>query len=409
MDAERETTTLFETLFAPDNPSGAFLRPVPSRKRFVPLILVLGLMGCGQVTPPSHPEASPRSDSLPVPDLLPSTARVGTSAPIVVYFSDVWRSTSSNRANPSNIAMQCAQAIDSARLSLDVCVEEIDDPVIIDAIVRASRRGVRVRVVTEGDFLDALGPRSLRAEGIEVVGDNRQSRMHNKFLVIDRQTVWTGSGNFTVRCAYRNNNNAVLINSLELGENYSEKFRAFWELRKFGGRPSNQASPPRSTVKLSDGTVVETYFAPRDRIDRRLVDLVRKTQRSIRFLAFRFTNDELAQAMLDRAEEGVRVQGVLDTRQNSSLSEFDRLKFHRNVEVLLDGNKHEMHHKVLILDDEIVITGSMDFETGAGEANDENVVILHGGKFAERFNDEFSRLHRSAITSLAGKLPDLVR
>ncbi|MFO0947947.1 MAG: phospholipase D-like domain-containing protein [Planctomycetota bacterium] len=404
MDAERDTLNGRETIHEPNRGRSQTSRDFQG---LTSVLLVLLLAGCGKVERPAKPKGTVNVRIPPAPEKV--TNNVRTAAPVAVFFSDVWRSTVSNRANPANIAGQCAQVIDSARFSLDVCVEEIDDPAIIDAIIRAHRRGVRVRVVTESDFLDERGPKSFRAEGIEVVGDNRSARMHNKFMVVDKQAVWTGSCNFAMRCAYRNNNNAVLIASPELAENFAEKFRWFWELKKFGGRPSSRARIPHAAVKLSDGTVVDSYFAVHDQVHQEILELVRKSQHSIRFLAFRFTNDELAQALLERAEEGVKVQGVLDSRQNAELSEFDRLRTHRNVEVLLDGNKHDMHHTIMILDDEIVVAGSMDFEAGSGEQNDENVVVFHSGKLAERYNDEFSRIYRSAITSLAGKHPDLNR
>ncbi len=62
-------------------------------------------------------------------------------------------------------------------------------------MIDAHRRGVTVRLVTESDYMDVPEIQELRAAGIPVLSDRREGRMHNKFVVIDRQEVWTGSPN----------------------------------------------------------------------------------------------------------------------------------------------------------------------------------------------------------------------
>jgi phosphatidylserine/phosphatidylglycerophosphate/cardiolipin synthase-like enzyme len=62
-------------------------------------------------------------------------------------------------------------------------------------LIDAHRRGVTVRLVTESDYIDVPEIQELREAGIPVLGDRREGRMHNKFVVIDRQEVWTGSLN----------------------------------------------------------------------------------------------------------------------------------------------------------------------------------------------------------------------
>ena len=50
---------------------------------------------------------------------------------------------------------------------------ELDNRIITDAIVRAVQRGVRVRLVTETDYLDDSGVKALQAVGVPVVDDKR--------------------------------------------------------------------------------------------------------------------------------------------------------------------------------------------------------------------------------------------
>lgn len=369
--------------------------------------LIIG--GCGDV---SEISLQPRSELPPTPSAspsLPGQSTAFTHAPFNVFFSSVWETVSHNRNNPQNIAHCCAAVIDGARQSLDICCQEVDNQIIIDAIVRAHRRGVQVRFVGEGDYADESGPIAFRNAGIPMIFDTRDALMHNKFMVIDQRAVWTGSFNFTENCAYKNNNNAVLIHDERVAANFSEKFRWFWEEQKFGGRPSRRHKIPYPVVKTSDGATIETYFSTHDDVDHKVIAALEKAKKSIDFLAFSFTHDDIARVMIERAAQGVTVRGVFEDRQNSKYSEFERMEGKPNVHVLLDGNRFQMHHKFIVIDKQTVITGSFNFSTSASSDNDENVVFIHDPAVADRFAEEFAAVFTDAQRAIAGHGGGLLR
>jgi phosphatidylserine/phosphatidylglycerophosphate/cardiolipin synthase-like enzyme len=51
-----------------------------------------------------------------------------------------------------------------------------------------------------------------------------------------------------------------------------------------------------------------------------------------------------------------------------------------------------MHHKVIIIDDQIVVTGSYNFSQSAKTRNDENTLIIHSPEIAEIYKQEFERV-----------------
>jgi len=55
-----------------------------------------------------------------------------------------------------------------------------------------------------------------------------------------------------------------------------------------------------------------------------------------------------------------------------------------------------MHHKVFVVDDQVVILGSYNFTGNAEEENDENVLIIHDPEVARAFLEEFDRVFREA-------------
>jgi phosphatidylserine/phosphatidylglycerophosphate/cardiolipin synthase-like enzyme len=298
---------------------------------------------------------------------------------------------------PGDIAHKVVEHVDATEQTLDVCAFELDNRIITDALVRAVRRGVRVRLVTESNYIEESGVKALQAVGVPVVDDRRDGAlMHNKFMVFDRKAVWTGSMNFTENCAYRNNNNGIYIEDSRLAENYSTKFAWMFEQRKFGAAPSRTDHIPHPLITLSDGTQVENYFSTHDRPAGHVIETLKLARKSIHFLAFSFTHDGIGQAMLSKSSAGVEVLGVFEKTQTAAgHSEYS--KFHdAGLSVFLDANPRNMHHKVIVIDGEIVIAGSFNFSDSADRSNDENLLIIYNRSVAAKFEEEFQRIHKAA-------------
>ena len=111
-------------------------------------------------------------------------------------------------------------------------------------------------------------------------------------------------------------------------------------------------------------------------------------------MAFSFTQDALGSAMRDRFESGIDVQGVFEERQVSRYSEYEPMKA-AGMSVVQDRNRGTMHHKVIVIDEKTVITGSYNFSKNAEERNSENLLIIKGNPdIAEAYLTEFNRVTR---------------
>jgi phosphatidylserine/phosphatidylglycerophosphate/cardiolipin synthase-like enzyme len=55
-----------------------------------------------------------------------------------------------------------------------------------------------------------------------------------------------------------------------------------------------------------------------------------------------------------------------------------------------------MHHKFMVIDGYIVVTGSYNWSTAAETRNDENIVVMFDRDVAQRFVQEFERVWQSA-------------
>jgi len=200
--------------------------------------------------------------------------------------------------------------------------------------------------------------------------------------------------NLTVNSAYRNNDNLVRLRSAELAEDYLVEFNEMFVERRFGR--SSQPNTPHPSLELQ-GTPLEVYFSPEDGVSAHLVDLLRSARKSIRILAYSFTSDDLADAVLERARQGVDVSGVFEAQQVASNTggEYERLE-QAGLDVRLDGNPRNMHHKVILIDDQIVVFGSYNFTANAERKNDENLLVIRNPDIANRFLEEFERIFDAA-------------
>lgn len=275
-----------------------------------------------------------------------------------------------------------------AQKTLDIAVYELDNDAIADAIIAAHRRGVQVRIVTDTDYLSETAMLRVMADTIPVIGDAREPFMHHKFAVIDGAEVWTGSMNYTLNDAYRNNNVLIHIRSVRLAENYTAEFEQLFTRQAF----EQAGRPPNPTLTLS-GTLVENAFSPDGGIADTVLDVLRTAQTSIHVMAFAFTRTDFADVMLARAQAGVTVQAVFERRQVSAGGDAVYNLFSAaGIPARLDGNRYNLHTKAIIVDSSIVVFGSYNFSRNAEEQNNENILIIHSSELAAAFETEFQRV-----------------
>ncbi len=310
-----------------------------------------------------------------------SESKVEVEGDIQVYFT-----------HQDEVLNTLVSLINSSKKTLNIAIFEIDQADIVRSILEANRRGVRVEIVMDDRMKDGWAYKRLKKEGIRIVFDERKPFMHNKFVVIDSQLVITGSTNFKESCIYRNDNNVVVINSRVIALNYLKEFYEMFEDNKFG------ALSPRNTdccFKIGNYRV-EIYFPPEDDAESRIIEIINSALREIKFAAFSFTDNQLANAIIYARKRGVKVKGVIESKGvKNQGSEYENL-LRNGIEVLPDGNPYNMHSKYIIIDDSIVITGSYNFSRNSQEFNDENVVIIFSKKIAQRYSENFERIYQEA-------------
>src|SRR3954451_9117410 len=168
--------------------------------------------------------------------------------------------------------------IRAARQSLDIAVYDMRfggalRAQLATALAERARAGVQIRICYDGDkpvepnvaagqdpapsgtsaFVQSLGYPWRRIAGMKL--------MHSKFIVRDRQSVWTGSTNMTDDAFSLMENNVVVIDSAQLAASYAEDFEQLWEKENFENTGKIKTQPVPITFSDQPGTA-RVMFSP---------------------------------------------------------------------------------------------------------------------------------------------------
>jgi len=146
------------------------------------------------------------------------------NAPTKLYFS------------PDGGATQAiVKEIDSATLEILVQAYSFTSAPIAKALVDAHKRGVSVEAILDkSQRTEKYSAATFLANNrIPTYIDAAHAIAHNKIIIIDKQTVITGSFNFTKAAEEKNAENLLIIRSKELAKIYLEN----WERHREHSEP----------------------------------------------------------------------------------------------------------------------------------------------------------------------------
>lgn len=135
--------------------------------------------------------------------------------------------------SPGPACLDCiVELTNEARTSIDVCVFTITDDRVAGPILRAHKRGVAIRVISDNEKSLDEGSDIMRMKyaGIPVRIDVSEHHMHHKYAIFDRRTVITGSYNWTRSAAEFNRENIIMSSDPRMIEPFQKSFEELWEM-----------------------------------------------------------------------------------------------------------------------------------------------------------------------------------
>ncbi len=342
------------------------------------VILTAGLCACVPPTPMPPPVTPAKTETNSLPGWLE------------IFFTRPGAQGSENFEGGPDESL--AAAIDNARLTVDMAANSLSLGSIRDALLRAQKRGVMIRLVMESDNMGSQEARQILEAGIPITGDSPDALMLDNFVVIDRNEVWTGSMNFTAAGAYMDNNTLLHIRSSAAAQYYLDEFNGMFDPGLLD--PDGGTATPIPTLTLNNSSM-EITFLPEDDVTARIAQLIKGATESISYLAPEFFGPILEAAVAEAGLQ-VKVSGVVDASMANVGVPVE------GSDVRADGNKNgAMHESVMIIDQRIVIIGSQNFSSEANEVvlgkisspNASNVIIIFNPDVAAAFTREFRGIY----------------
>lgn len=285
--------------------------------------------------------------------------------------------------------------IDGAKRKLDIAVQELDCRRITDAIIRAKKRKVSVRLVLEASYLtlDRARPDPYKPGGkheinrflhdailrsaINVHSDFNPKIFHQKFIVRDGSAVLTGSTNFTDTGISRNLNHILIVRDRKVANTYSKEFREIQQ-GHFGKLNEGHDEAPRDVVVSN--LPIRIAFAPDHNPEMEIMKQMLKAGKKIDFAIFTFAKSSgIDDTMIQLKQAKLKVRGAIDGGMANQKWAATRPVKNAGAElyrVPKGGKVGKLHHKLMVIDEQVVIGGSFNYTGPANKLNDENIIII---------------------------------
>ena len=139
--------------------------------------------------------------------------------------------------------------------------------------------------------------------------------------------------------------------------------------------------------------IQEVVFFPNEQNQLKVTNMIIQAKKTLDVCMFTMTNDKLYKAVLDAKKNGVNVRIITDDECVKQLgSDIYKLVIN-GVPVKTDDNaQFHMHHKFVVIDCKVILTGSFNWTVQAVKNNNENVLMLYNYNIAMEYTKEFERL-----------------
>lgn len=314
---------------------------------------------------------------------------------IALYKFDYTKQLKPNANCSTDVCKLIVNEINNAKENIDIAIYGYDDiPAITSALSRANKKGVVIRFVYDEVPNNAKtfysGNYIIKNLSNQSTSDKTSSEagkiMHNKFWIFDRQKVITGSMNFSKSgLSGYDVNDVVIINSPEIAKLYESEFEQMLK-GKFHNAKLKHNLPNKFILATSE---IEVYFSPQDKSSKRIVELINSAKNYIYVPTFLITHKDITEALIKAKKKNIDVKIIIDA--NSVNTRNTKHKLLRASGVLLKAENYagKLHSKTMIIDDEYLILGSMNFSNSGENKNDENMLVIKNPNFAKNYKQFF--------------------
>ncbi|VHO03652.1 Phospholipase D precursor [Candidatus Rhabdochlamydia sp. T3358] len=185
--------------------------------------------------------------------------------------------------------------------------------------------------------------------------------MHRKILILDKELIFLGSANFTPSSLLHHSNLVIGL--------YHPPLASFLQ------DPTNSYYSFEINQQQAEAFLLPT--AGKEALGR-ILQLINQAKKTIDVAAFTLTHPLICDALISAKNRDVKLTIVLDgySAKGASKKALDQLKS-QGLAVCASQGAHLLHHKLCVIDQEILITGSANWTKAAFNKNADLLLILH--------------------------------
>ncbi len=136
---------------------------------------------------------------------------------------------------------------------------------------------------------------------------------------------------------------------------------------------------------------VNVFFSPNGGAREAILHNIDEAKKSIRVLAYLFTDSKIAEALIKAHKKGVDVQIILDKKMLTIAKNRGLETRKAGIPTYIDSAHSTAHNKVIIIDNNKVITGSYNYIVKADTKNTENLVVIQSEEINKLYTNEWNR------------------
>ena len=168
-------------------------------------------------------------------------------------------------------------------------------------------------------------------------------------------------------------------------------------------------SIPQAHTEPQPAEILAIYFTPPTGAASGVVRQIDLAKKSVKVMAYGFTSLPIAESLARAAGRGVRVELIEDQKSATNNRQAISVIQQSGAVVKADGEHAIAHNKVILIDDDIVITGSYNFTNSAEKRNAENLLILRSPYAMKRYIENWQIHWGHGVSDEAESLGHSVR
>jgi cardiolipin synthase len=306
---------------------------------------------------------------------------------------------------PDDSAKPILDAINGAKRSLNVRMFLFTDTALLDSVIAAKHRGVKVRVMLNparrsGEVENEESRKTLAAAGVDVRDSNPAFDVtHQKSMVVDNEVGFVESLNWEPKDLTETRDYAIVTDhELEVAE-MVRCFDADWEHGEFAPHPDSQL------------IWCPTHGRPR------IAGFIDDTKHTLWVQNERYQDQVIIERLVRAAERGVKVHVLARKphalKPDKLIEGVGGLRILQDVGVKVHTLKHlKLHAKMLLADGKRAIVGSINLAPGSFDARRELAIETDDHHAVRRLEktamDDWEVSHKLDLSD-EGLLADLAK